>query len=78
MSGPDRRSEPVSYAAIKVDCNGGLVVEVLHDSVDVNVTKPHSTPGGFVPDSVKRPFKINKDVIEVPLVDVGGTSHTRS
>ena len=30
--------------------------------------KPHSRPKGFMPYSVKRLFKINKDVIEVLLM----------
>ena len=36
--------EPVSYTTIKVDCNGGLVVEFLNDldQVAINVIKPHS------------------------------------
>ena len=46
------------------------VVEVFNelDQVDVNVIKPHSRPKGFMPYSVKRLFKINKDVIEVLLM----------
>ena len=35
------------------------------DQVGVNVIKPHSSPKGFMPYSVKRLVKINKDVIEV-------------
>ena len=70
MSDSDRGSEPVSYAATKVHCTDGLVVEVFNelDLVGVNVIKPHSKPKGFMPYSVKRLFKINKDVIEVLLM----------
>ena len=52
--------------AIKVDCTRGLVVEVLYDSnqVGVIVMKRNRRPKGFVAYSVKRLFKINKDVIE--------------
>jgi len=38
------------------------------DQVSVNVIKPHSRPKGFMSYSVKRLFKINKDVIEVLLM----------
>ena len=53
--------------AIKVGCTRGLVVEVLYDSnqVGVIVIKRNRRPKGFVAYSVKRLFKINKDVIEV-------------
>ena len=53
--------------AIKVDCTHGLVVEVLYDSnqVGVIVIKRNRRSKGFVAYSVKRLFKINKDVIEV-------------
>ena len=53
--------------AIKVDCTRGIVVEVLYDSnqVGVIVIKRNRRPKGFVAYSVKRLFKINKDVIEV-------------
>ena len=48
----------------------GLVVEVLGDldQVGINVIKPYSRPKSFIPYSVKRLFKINKDVIEVLLM----------
>ena len=67
MSDSDCGSEPVSYFAIKVDCTRGLVVEVLSDSdqVGVNVEKRNRRSKSFVPYSIKRLFKINKDVIEV-------------
>ena len=70
MSDSDSGSEPVSYTTIKVDCTSGLVLEVFNelDKVGVNVIKPHSRPKGFMPYSVKRLFKINKDVIEVLLM----------
>ena len=60
-------SEPVSYVTIKVDCTSGLVVEVFSDldQVGVDVIKPHSRPKSFMPYSVKRLFKINKDVVKV-------------
>ena len=32
---PAYRSEPVSYAASKVDCTGGFVVGVLYDCVQI-------------------------------------------
>ena len=70
MSDSDSGSEPVSYTTIKVDCTSGLVLEVFNElhKVGVNVIKPHSRPKGFMPYSVKRLFKINKDVIEVLLM----------
>ena len=40
--------------------------------------KPHSRPKGFMPYSVKRLFKINKDGRDRGLVDVEGTSRTVS
>ena len=56
--------------AIKVDCTRGLVVEVLYDSdqVGVIVIKRNRRPKSFVAYSVKRLFKINKDLIEVLLM----------
>ena len=70
MSDSDSGSEPVSYTTIKVDCTSGLVLEVFNElhKVGVNVIKPHSRPKGFMPYSVKRLFKINKDVVEVLLM----------
>ena len=70
MSDSDCGSEPVSYFAIKVDCTRGLVVKVLYDSdqVGVNVIKRNRRPKSFVPYSIKRLFKIHKDVIEVLLM----------
>ena len=69
MSDSDCGSEPVSYVTIKVDCTSGLVVEVFNDLDQVvNVTKPHCRLEGFMPYSVKRLFKINKDVVEVLLM----------
>ena len=70
MSESDCGSEPVSYAATKVHCTVGLVVEVFNelDQIGVNVIKPRSRPKGFMPYSVKRLFKTNKDVIEVLLM----------
>ena len=57
MSDSDSSSEP-------------LVVEVFNDldQVDIDVIKPHSRPKGFMPFSVKRLFKINKDVVKVLLM----------
>ena len=70
MSASDCGSEPLSYVTIKVVCTSGLVVEVFNDldQVDIDVIKPHSRPKGFMPYSVKRLFKINKDVVELLLV----------
>ena len=70
MSDSDCGSEPLSYVTIKVVCTSGLVVEVFNDldQVDIDAIKPHSRPKGFTPHSVKRLFKINKDVVEVLLV----------
>ena len=70
MSDFDCSSEPVSYVTIKVDCTSGLVVEVFNDldQVSVDAIKPHSRPKGFLPYSVKRLFKIDKDVVEVLLM----------
>ena len=71
MSDSDCGSESVSYFAIKVDCTRGLVVEVLgydSDQVGVNVIKRNRRSKSFVPYSIKRLFKINKDVIEVFLM----------
>ena len=44
LSYSDCRSEPVPYAVVKVDCAGGLVIEVLYhsDQVGVDVEMPHS------------------------------------
>ena len=79
MSDSDCGSEPVSYVTIKVDCTSGLVVEVFNDLDQVvNVIKPHCRPKGFMPYSVKRLFKINKDGRDRGLVDVEGTSRTVS
>ena len=67
LSDSDCGSDPVSYFAIKVDCTRGLVVEVLgydSDQVGVNVIKRNRRSKSFVPYSIKRLFKINKDVIE--------------
>ena len=73
MSDSDCGSEPVSYVTIKVDCTSGLVVEVFNDldPVGVDVIKPHSRPKGFMPYSVKRLFKINKDVVTRDLLMLG-------
>ena len=70
MSDSDCGSEPVSYVTIKVDCTIDFVVEVFNDvdQVDIEVVKPHSRPKGFMPYSVKRLFKINKDVVELLLM----------
>ena len=70
MSDSDCGSEPVSYVTVKVDYTSGLVVEVFNDldQVGVNVLKPHSRPKGFMPYSVKRLFRINKDVVELLLM----------
>ena len=70
MSDSDCGSEPVSYVTIEVDCTSGLVVEVFNDlgQVSVDVIKPHSRPKGFMPYTVKRLFKIDKDVVEVLLM----------
>ena len=70
MSDSDCSSEPVSYVTIKVDCTSGLVVEVFNDldQVVVNVIKPDCRPKGFMSYSVKRLFKINKDVVEILLI----------
>ena len=50
--------------------SSSLVVEVFNDldQVGADVVKPHSRPKGFVPYSVKRLFKIDKDVVEVLLM----------
>ena len=47
-----------------------LLPEAVYDSdqVGVNDIKGNRRPKSFVPYSVKRPFKINKDVIEVLLM----------
>ena len=39
-------SEPVPYAVVKVDCAGGLVIEVLchFDQVGIDVEMPHGGP----------------------------------
>ena len=52
------------YAAIKVDCTGALVVEVVYDlqQVGVNVAKLRSRPKGFVPY-----LKAVLLIFEVPL-----------
>ena len=67
LADSDCGSEPVSYVTIKVDCTSGLLVEVFNylDQVGVDVIKPHSRPKDFMPYSVKRLFKINKDVVEI-------------
>ena len=46
LSYSDCGSEPVTYAVIKVDCAGGLVIEVLYnsDQIDVDVVLPHGGP----------------------------------
>ena len=56
---------PLRYTALVA-----FVVDVFNelDQVGVNVIKPHSRPKGFMPYSVKRLFKINKDVIDVLLM----------
>ena len=50
--------------------SSSLVVEVFNDldQVGADVLKPHSRPKGFFPYSVKRLFKIDKDVVEVLLM----------
>ena len=70
MSDSGCGSEPVSYVTIKVDCTSGLDVKVFNDldQVGVDVIKPRSSPKGVTPYSVKRLFKINKDVVEVLLM----------
>ena len=42
----DGGSEPVPYAVVKVDCAGGLVIEVLYhsDQVGVDVETLHGGP----------------------------------
>ena len=75
MSDSDCGSEPVFYVTIEVDCTSGLIVE---DFNDLDRVKPHSRPKGFMPYSVKRLFKINKDGRDRGLVDVEGTSRTVS
>ena len=46
LSYSDCGSEPVPYVGIKVDCAGGLVIEVLYrsDQVGVDVVLPHCGP----------------------------------
>ena len=36
MSDSNCSSEPVSYAAVEEDCNGGLIIEVFDDSCKVD------------------------------------------
>ena len=50
--------------------SSSLVVEVFNDldQVGADVVKPHSRPKGLFPYSVKRLFKIDKDVVEVLLM----------
>ena len=42
----DGGSEPVPYAVVKVDCAGGLVIEVLYhsDQVGVDIEMLHGGP----------------------------------
>ena len=72
-------SEPVSYAAIKVNCTRGLVVEAFNDldQDGINFIKPHKKQKGFMSHSVKRLF-LKQQRRERGLVDVGDTSHTVS
>ena len=46
LSYSDCGSEPVPYAVVKVDCAGGLVIEVLYpsDQVGVDVVVSHAGP----------------------------------
>ena len=46
LSYSDCGSEPVPYVVIKVDCTGGLVIDVLYhsDQVGVDVEMPHGGP----------------------------------
>ena len=46
LSYPDGGSEPVPYAVVKVDCAGGLFIEVLYhsDQVGVDIEMLHGGP----------------------------------
>ena len=70
LSYSDCGSEPVPYTVINVDCAGGLVIEVLYhsDQIDVDVVLPYSGPQCFMPYPVERLLEVHEDVIEVLLV----------
>ena len=70
MSYSDGGSEPVPHAVVKVDCAGGLVIEVLYhsDQVGADVEMPHGGPLCCMPYPVERLLEVNEDVIEVLLV----------
>ena len=46
LSNSECGSEPVSYAAVELDCARGLVIDVLYhaNKVDLDVVQPHGGP----------------------------------
>ena len=63
-------SEPVSYAAVKEDGTGGLVIEVSDDSdkVGADVVLLNGCPQYRMPNPVEGLLKVYEDMVEVLLV----------
>ena len=70
MSDSNCCSEPVSYAAVEVDCTRSLVIEVFDDSdkVGADVVLLHGCPQICVPNPVEGLREVYEDMIEVLLV----------
>ena len=62
--------EPVFYAAIEEDFNGGLIIEVFDDSdkAGSDVVLPHGCPQSCMPNPVEGLVEVYEDMVEVLLV----------
>ena len=63
-------SEPFSYAAVTVDCDGRLVVEAFYgsDQVIIDIIQPHGCPQSCMSKPVERFLEVHKDMVEALLV----------
>ena len=63
-------SEPVSYAAIEEDCNGGLVIELFDDldKFGTDVVLLHGCPQSCMPNPVEGFDEDYEGMVEVLLV----------
>ena len=61
--------EPISYAAVEVDCTGGLIIEGFDDSnkVGTDVVLLHGCPQSCMPNPVEGLHEVYEDMVEVLL-----------
>ena len=70
MSDSNSCSDPVSYAAVKDDCSGGLIIGVFDDSdkFGAHVILLYGCRQSYMPDPVEGLLEVYEDTVEVLLV----------